>query len=188
MEMSGAVLAGGRSSRFGSDKARHVLNGKPLAGWVLGSFAEMDERFLVAGRPYPEFGVPVYPDLYQRGAALCGLHSALVHAQHSWVAVAACDLPFLSPAYWRALADVREGVLAVTVVREGRAEPLASLYHKALLDLAEARLRRGELALQGLLDARWTARLAWETLSLPPLSFENFNVPQGVAEGVTGLL
>lgn len=147
-------MAGGRSSRFGQDKALYVYRGKPLAAWVLESFFAADgpfaERLIVSSRPY-DFGVPVYPDLYP-GSSLGGLHAALTHATHDWVAVAACDMPFLTPAYWQQLLTYRSGADAVVVGGpQGRLEPLAALYHKRLLPNAERRLQAGDFRVQAFL-------------------------------------
>lgn len=64
MRWSGAVLAGGRSSRFGRDKALYVYKGKPLIAWVLDSMAGASERLVIANRPYR---LEVYPDLWRGG-------------------------------------------------------------------------------------------------------------------------
>ena len=173
-KFSGAVLTGGRSSRFGQDKALYVYNGKPLAGWALESLAGADERFLVSSRPY-DLGVPVYPDLYP-GSSLGGLHAALVHAANNWVAVAACDMPFLTADYWQRLLAHTEGVQAV-VVRgpDGKLEPLAALYRETLLPLAEAQLETGTFKLQTLLETAQTRILPWANLGVDAQTFVNAN-------------
>jgi len=147
---SGAVLAGGRSSRFGTDKALYVYRGRALLEWVLASLEEAEERFIVAGRPY-DVGVPFHPDLRPGGGSLSGLHAALHHAREDWVALAACDLPFLTGAYWRTLLEHTAGAKAVLVRGPtGRLEPLAALYHKDLLTLVEAQLAAGDYRMHAL--------------------------------------
>ncbi len=171
---SGAVLAGGRSSRFGRDKAGYIYRGKPLALWALESLAAADERFLVANRPY-DFGVPVYPDFYP-GSSLGGLHAALSHARHDWLALAACDMPFLTPAYWRKLLSERGEVQAVVVLGpQGRPEPLAALYHKSLLPLAEKQLEAAELKIQRLVREARARTLPFHELGLDERALNNAN-------------
>lgn len=159
---SGAVLAGGRSSRFGSDKARYVYRGKTLLTWALESLSGADERFVIAHHPY-ELDLPIYPDLVPGGGPLSGLHAALTYAARDWVALAGCDLPFLTPAYWSLLWGQRAGVEAVIVHSEGgRLEPLAALYHRALLPAVTAQLKAGDLRV-GAVAQNATARvLPWE--------------------------
>lgn len=174
IKFSGAVLAGGRSSRFGQDKALYVYNGQLLAGWALESLRGANERFLVSSRPY-DLGVPVYPDFYP-GSSLGGLHAALFYATHDWVAIAACDMPFLTTDYWQKLLTHIEDVQAVVVQGpSGRLEPLAALYHRALLPLAEAQLKMGDFKLQAFLETAQTRVVPWETLGVDARMFSNAN-------------
>ena len=178
MSFSGAVLAGGRSRRFGRDKARFVLDGKPLLARVLESLADAEQTFIVANQDYSEFGMPVVEDLSNLQTPLSGLHSALVHATCDWVAVAACDLPYLTPEYWAALNAQRGGVRAAVVRRGGRLEPLAALYHRSLADRVFSRLQQDELAVHSFVQAlapTETCILPWENLDLPEQTLTNVN-------------
>ncbi len=152
MRWSGAVLAGGMSSRFGQDKALYLYKGKPLIAWVMDSMAAACERLVIANRPYP--GLEVYPDLWRGGDTLSGLHSALAHAREDWVAVAACDQPFLSQEYWSFMLEhTSSGVLAVVAASGGFLEPLGALYHKSLEGEVLRRLEAGQLKMQALLQS-----------------------------------
>lgn len=147
---SAAVLAGGRSVRFGRDKARFIYRGKPLLAHVLASLSQAADRFIVANDPYPEFEVPVVADLIRGGSSLSGLHSALVHAQHDWLALAACDLPFLTPDYWELLLE-RRNLAPIVMVRDQQGvEPLAALYHQRLLPIVTDQLERQDFTMRRL--------------------------------------
>lgn len=152
MQFSGAVLAGGRSSRFGQDKARFIFEGKPLIGWVLDGLGQAAERFIISGRDYSEFA-PTYADVVLGGDVMSGLHAALHHSRHEWVAVAGCDQPFLSQGYWAFLLEQasqsRPAVVALSP--DGYAEPLGGLYHKSLEGEMLLRLQAGRLKVQSLL-------------------------------------
>jgi molybdopterin-guanine dinucleotide biosynthesis protein A len=163
---SAAVLAGGQSRRFGQDKARFVFRGRPLMAWVLQSLCEASERIIIANRAYPEFGLPLLADVKPGGDSLSGVYTALYHARQEWVAVAACDLPFLSPGYWRLLLEqTRPGIrLVAGVSASGFVEPLAALYHRSLLEDLERRLNEGRLRLQSLFEDHPSVCLAWEGL------------------------
>ncbi len=150
MQWSGAVLAGGSSSRFGQDKALYIYKGKPLIAWVLDSMAGASERLVIANRPYP--GLEVYPDLWRGGDTLSGLHAALAHAQQDWVAVAGCDQPFLSRDFWCFMLEhTRADIQAVVAVANDFYEPLGALYHKSLEGEVLRRLETGNLKMQALL-------------------------------------
>ena len=99
--LSVAVLAGGRSSRMGTDKALLRLrdDGPPLLGLVLAAVRPLtDDAFVVAsGRPvYAEFGARVVPDVAGDAGTLTGIATALRAARYDAVLVVACDMPFLS--------------------------------------------------------------------------------------------
>jgi len=150
-EVTGAVLCGGRSTRFGSDKARHAVAGRTLVERTLDSLAPARERLLV-GRPYPVAGVRFVPDLREGLGPLGGLEAALSAASNPWVALAACDLPCLTAGFWRLLCRrAEEGRAVVVGGAGGRLEPLAALYPRSALGPAGARLDRGLLDIQGLL-------------------------------------
>ena len=177
---SGVVLAGGRSSRFGRDKALHVYRGKPLLRWVLESLAGADEHLVIANRAYPGLGVPVRPDLVSGGSSLSGLHAALSYARHDWVALAACDMPFLTPAYWEKLWEHRSAAPLVIATNEGGGlEPLAALYHRALLPFVTQKLAADDLKMTALASQAGASVVTWQTLA-PHVSaqlFLNVNTP-----------
>ena len=177
---SGVVLAGGRSSRFGRDKALHVHRGKPLLQWALDSLTGAGERMVIADRDYPNFEVSVRPDLISGGSSLSGLHAALSYARHDWVALAACDMPFLTPAYWEQL-WARRGAepLVIATNQEGGPEPLAALYHRALLPLVTQKLGQGDLRMSALASQTGASLVNWRDLAphADARLFLNVNTP-----------
>jgi molybdenum cofactor guanylyltransferase len=172
---SGVVLAGGKSSRFGSDKARFVYDGKAMMQWVLDSFGQADERFIIANQPYNEFKLPVYPDIIQNQTPLSGIHSALIHAKNDWVAVAACDMPFLTTGYWEILQTYCKGTNAVVVESGMGLDPLAAFYHKDLLKPVEANLEQHQNAIRIFLQSINATILKASELALPANTFYNIN-------------
>jgi molybdopterin-guanine dinucleotide biosynthesis protein A len=96
----GAVLAGGRSSRFGSDKARAVHGGRPLLAHVVQAMAGQVAAVVVCGRPESGLaGVAALPDRPSPDLGpLGGLNAALAHARdygYDAVFTAGCDTPVL---------------------------------------------------------------------------------------------
>ncbi len=174
-EFSGVVLAGGKSKRFGSDKARFAYQGKALLQWVLDSLAEANERFIIASQPYEEFNVPVYADVLPNQTPLSGIHSALVHAKHDWVAVAACDMPYLTKAYWQTLHSQCKNCQAVVVKSDYGLEPLAAFYHKSLVSVLETHLQNNQRAIHVFLQEVELKILPMDTLSIPANTFTNIN-------------
>lgn len=121
------------------------------------------------------------PDRRPGLGPLAGLEAALEAAHASWLALAACDLPCLTPAFWRLLCARAEGQRAV-VVRDalGRLEPLAALYHRSALEEARARLDAGALGMHGLLRALGAREVPREALEAAcgPAVLRNVNRPE----------
>jgi molybdenum cofactor guanylyltransferase len=176
MEFSGAVLAGGKAKRFGSDKARFIYKGQAMMQWVLDSLEHSDQRFIIANQPYKEFNLPVYSDIIQSQTPLSGIHSALVHAKHNWVAVAACDMPFLTKDYWQVLLRYcGKKARAVVVESDVGLEPLAAFYHRSLIRPIEIALDQEQKAVHLLLQNIDKAVLKATELNLPSNTFFNIN-------------
>src|SRR5439155_9390766 len=102
---SAAIMAGGKSTRMGQDKAWIELDGEPLIKRVANVLAEVaDEVIVVANDPrYESLGLRVVRDRYPQGGALGGIATGVGAADHDTVLVAACDMPFLSADVWRML-------------------------------------------------------------------------------------
>jgi len=94
MRVLGAILAGGSSSRFGSDKALALHAGKPLIAHVANSLAAQCDSIVVCGREWA--GLPSLVDRPGPGLGpMAGLCAALAHAQTAGfdaVLSAPCDV------------------------------------------------------------------------------------------------
>ena len=97
MRLLGAVLAGGKSSRFGSDKAMADLHGKPLLAHAAEALAAQCDTVIVCGREWPGLvSVPdrPAPDLGPLGGLNAALHYAAAHGFEAVLSVG-CDTPVL---------------------------------------------------------------------------------------------
>jgi molybdopterin-guanine dinucleotide biosynthesis protein A len=186
-DLTAAITAGGRSSRFGSDKALAELGGRPLIAWAAQALAGASERLVVAapGAQIPALRAAVGPeweflaDLLPGRGPLSGLWTALQRAGSGWLALTAVDLPLLGADYWHWLAAAREpGVLGVSARGPGGPEPLAAIYSAALRPALPELLRRPSA---GLRDVQELGR--WVSLDIPaqragePPRFLNVNTP-----------
>jgi molybdenum cofactor guanylyltransferase len=95
MRVLGAVLAGGRSRRFGSDKAAALLGGRPLLDHVVDALRPQVDAVVVCGRRHPSLPSLVDrpgPDLGPLGGLSAALHHAEAHG-FELVLTAGCDMP-----------------------------------------------------------------------------------------------
>lgn len=101
MRLLGAVLAGGRSSRFGSDKALALLGGKPLIEHVIAALGAQADAVILCGRQGADWGIDGVPDrpaadLGPLGGINAALHCAAARGYDA-VLTAPCDMPVLPP-------------------------------------------------------------------------------------------
>lgn len=94
----GAILAGGRATRFGTDKALALWDGRPLIDHVVSSLEIHTDGVVVCGREWASGeSTPDRPT--PNLGPLGGLNAALHYAQarsYNWVITAGCDTPLLS--------------------------------------------------------------------------------------------
>lgn len=189
-DFEGFILAGGRSSRMGEDKAWLRLGGRTFVEIAAGALSTLAGRVSVVGsRPGVEsHGLAVVPDRHAGLGALGGLHAALHACEATWAAVVSCDLPFVTPALFARLAALGgEGVEAVAPLQEdGRPQPLCALYAAAAcLPAAEELIREGDLRPRALLRrvrTRWVAFDELSDLHGSANFFRNVNTPADYEE------
>lgn len=162
--LSGAVLAGGRSRRFGGDKRFVPVDGVPLLVRTLQVVdALTDEVQVVAAdvedvalvRTHIGDAVPVRCDVRAGVGPAAGLEVALDTARHPLVLVVAADHPALSVAVLQLLvARARASEqLAVALCGEQGGEPFVAVYRRDALPTVRAALDAGVRRMQDVLDA-----------------------------------
>ena len=104
LRVTGVILAGGMSTRFGRDKAVEPIAGQPLIGRVLSTLSGVTDESVVvvndkhrgAELPLPDEAV-VAVDAYPGSGSLGGIFTGLRATTSEWALVVACDMPFLNP-------------------------------------------------------------------------------------------
>ena len=152
-----AVLAGGQSRRMGRDKAKIELDGATLLERI-SYVANLVAPTIVVGRAQPnDFQFERIPFVEDREPGLGpigGLQSALLHFQTPVVLVG-CDMPLLHPDTLEWLLrqfESAESEHGLATTREGRVEPLLTIYRCACLKLIDGMLEDGERALRRLIS------------------------------------
>lgn len=139
---AGAVLAGGESRRFGRDKARATLAGRPMAGWAVEALSPHADPLLLVGGDEGlarELGVEAVADRRPGRGPLAGLEAALGRAREAGAPgalVVACDLPLVDGALVGALVAASDGGRRAAVARgpaSAGLQPLCAYYPADLL-------------------------------------------------------
>jgi molybdopterin-guanine dinucleotide biosynthesis protein A len=177
-DVTGLVLAGGRSRRFGADKARHPVAGRPMIERVYAAVAPLVEAVLVSvAASGADYGLPAahLPDAFPGAGPLAGLHAGLTVAATPWVLAVPCDVPFITTASLERLVSRRgAGVDAVVACGpDGRLQPLCGCYAVRTLPTLTAALAGGQHTVRA-----WLHRLkAVEVVTLPAAVLANINHP-----------
>ena len=154
--LTGFILAGGRSTRMGADKAFVPLQGRPLlAGAIeLAGAVTADVRIVGSAEKFASFG-PVVEDVFRDSGPLGGIHAALRNSSTDLNLILAVDLPFVSSAFLKYLvARARQSAAVVTVARaSGGWQPLCAVYRREFADAAEKALRAGQFKIDALFDS-----------------------------------
>jgi molybdopterin-guanine dinucleotide biosynthesis protein A len=196
--LSAAVLAGGLSSRMGTDKALLPLTrgGQPMLQIVLDRLAEISDDLLVIApelRGYQRFGARIVPDLHAGGGALVGIHSALVHAVHEHCFVVACDMPLLNPALLERMAHEQRDYDALVPLLPGSSrqssnglvyQTLHAIYRKQCLPAIEAEIAAEKRQVVGFFRSVDVRTMGADDIAAfdPTLrSFFNANTPEAFA-------
>lgn len=182
-DITGLVLAGGQSRRFGRDKALVEHDGRSFVEIVHGALVPYCTEVLIATGPAPR-DYPVAAravlDPIPDGGPLAGLAAGLAEATTPWLLAVAVDLPYLMPdALAPLLASSRESDVVVALDADRRRQPVCALWRCATVrPVVEARVGRRQLALHGLLDV-----LAVQGVALPPEALRNVNRLEDLEDG-----
>lgn len=152
MDVTGIILAGGKSRRFGPDKGSALLAGLPLIEWVRRGLEPYCRRIVVvtaAGREHRGTDLETWHDLEEGKGVLGGIASGLESAETPWVLASGCDLPFLQPGIVDLLLEGAEGSDLVVPRTSRGFEPLRALYAKGCLPVMRRKIAAGELKVDG---------------------------------------
>ncbi len=150
------ILAGGRSRRYGSDKARLVIEGQPLLVRVARELADLASSMTVVARSagdYDDLGLRTIRDSIPDKGPMGGLLAAFEDAGPAeWLFLTACDWVGIRVGWARKLVDARREDVRAVVYRSDRYHPLFGLYHTAAQDDVLRHIHDDDLKMQHLLD------------------------------------
>ena len=180
----GVVLAGGKSSRMGRDKAWLTFFGQPLLRRVADVLARVTGEVFVSGRDPAPFGltVPWLPDEMPELGPAGGILTVLSAVRRSCLVVS-CDLPFLDEAtLHRLVAAWRErpaGAVMTTfrIVETGFVESLVAVYDPEGVEILRRHLERGQRRLSAIFPDTRRWHIDYSAASPEARAFFNVNSP-----------
>jgi molybdopterin-guanine dinucleotide biosynthesis protein A len=185
IEVTGVLLAGGKSRRMGEDKRYLVMGGETLLERGLGVLRSVFQEVLVViAQDSPPVGVDakVVRDLVPECGSLGGLYTGLMQATTPCIFVVACDMPFLDQAVIAQFTSRRATADIVMAKLAARLHPMHALYGKRCLPVLEQMIQARQLKIQEVVShASLRVQYVTETdlSSIDPSgrSFQNVNTP-----------
>jgi len=186
-DTSAIILAGGKSTRLGRDKASELLLGVSMLQHVVGRVEAVAGEIIVvcaAGQTLPEVETStrlrVVQDIDPEGGPLGGVFSGLSAISAPRAVIVGCDMPLLQPALLTALLGLQTDEVDAVVPTNAifLPEPLCAVYSKRCLPGIEKQLASGMLKVALLLDrvrTRYVPPAEWRAWDPDGLSFLNVN-------------
>jgi molybdopterin-guanine dinucleotide biosynthesis protein A len=186
-DITGVLLAGGKSRRMGEDKRFLLVGGETLLARSLrvlrSTFAEVLVVIAQDSPAMEQTGVTVLRDLVPNCGSLGGLYTSLTKATSPFVFVVACDMPFLKPAVIDLFVNQPNTADVVIAKLDGTIHPMHARYGKGCLPSLQRMVQARQLKIQRLVDdpalsIRYILDPDVDRLDPQHRSFQNVNTPE----------
>lgn len=184
--VSGIILVGGRSRRFGVDKATFSVGSRTLLESTALRLSSVVSEIIVVGLPNQDLSLPgdarFVPDTLPGEGPLPALLTGLEACAFPRAVVVSCDLPFLNPGVLQLLLrlSAQAGCDACVPVVEGKPQVLHAVYALSIIPALQSLVEEGERRLSRLLGRVKAHYVDEESLRVSEaslLSFFNLNTP-----------
>ena len=197
MTVGCVILAGGKSSRMGTDKALLELNGKTFIEQISKELEWFEEKIIAHGntRELSDTIWTVISDIYPNHGPLGGIHSALSVCQSDALFVVTCDMPLLKSSLAHKLCDIMcesevmertvDGAVSgqvvydavISVGEDGKIHPLCGVYRKSVLSILEEQILSGRNKVMEVLNKLHVKYVTIDS-SIGVQQLLNINTPQ----------
>ena len=185
--VTGIILARGKSSRLGRDKAWEDVGGQRIIDRVIGALqSSCDEVLIIGDRPerQNELSLPKCiqyrsDELKGRGS-IGGLYTGLKASDTLWSLVVACDMPFISRELIRFMLSIisKNRCDAIVPVINGRYQPTHALYNSTCIPFIEKNISSGNFRMDSYFDEIYLEEISEDVINSikgAELSFFNVN-------------
>lgn len=144
------IVAGGRSSRFGSDKTVHLLNDKPMISHVLEALSPIFQKIVIISDEAEKFrhlGLEIIPDAVKGAGPAGGINSALASSPGKRCFVFAADMPYINTEFIKYMLEIQSSSDIIIPFHDGFYEPLHAIYSAACGEKIKKFIAGGERSL-----------------------------------------
>lgn len=155
MELTAIILAGGLSSRMGTDKGLLQVGNAKLIDYVIANVKPSCSliKIIANNSLYNHYPYPVYPDIYEKKGPVGGIFTGLQNSSTDYCLIAGCDLPYATNNLIEYLIDnVKQGLDAVIPTIYNQPQPLFGIYSKHCGVRLEDFISKGKLTMRDILS------------------------------------
>ena len=149
--ITGIVLAGGKSSRMGSDKGLLKIDDTTFIERIIEAMKPLvNQIIIVSNNPeYDQFGYTRIEDDIKDSGPLAGLYSGLKHSNSEFNLILSCDIPLIKTEMLKMLVEADYKNNEVTQIEcNGKTMPLIAIYQKKCMHKCLELLQQGERRLR----------------------------------------
>lgn len=146
MQITGVILAGGKSRRMGTEKGLVEFMGRPLMEYALEKMQKLADRILISANTnaYDQYDFEVVHDIFPDSGPMGGIYSCLEQSNTENNLLLSCDTPFVTVEFFRYLVHHSAGYTVVAPWhKDEHYEPLCAFYSKSVLPVMERFIQKG---------------------------------------------
>lgn len=156
MELSAYIIAGGKSSRMGTDKGLLTFKNETFVQriWNILQTISTSVFVITSNKKYSALGLTIIEDIFPEKGPVGGIHTALHHSVYENVIIISCDAPFVSVEFWEwLLQEHQKSNAEVTFpTLAGKDYPLLGIYTKNVENEFYQAIKKEQLKLRSLVS------------------------------------
>jgi len=148
-DITGVILAGGKSSRMGENKSFLKLGNQTIIERIVDLMKSIFSEVIIITNTSGEYkflNLPLYEDIYKWKGPLAGIHSALTRSQTEKIFVLSCDVPLMSKEMIEYIIECESDKSIVFCEAAGYHQPLVGVYSKKILSEIEKFISNNEMS------------------------------------------
>ena len=182
--ITGVILAGGKSKRYGQNKAFIEINGMRLIDHIAENMRAIFNRVILVANEktdYEYLGLPIFQDLIKGLGPFGGIYTGLMSISESAGFFVPCDMPFINPPLIRYMVSIKDSYTAIVPSFANDIEPLFAIYDKSCCDLIKNLIDSQHYQIRLFYDqvsVRYVMEKEITKFGSPENLFHNINTPE----------
>lgn len=172
-------MAGGKSSRMGTNKALLKIEGKTVIERIADELQKCVDEIIIVTNHFDDYrflGYPMVEDIYKEMGPMGGIHAGLLASTTEKNLVVACDMPFISADLGEFLLKQLDDYEVVVPEIEDQFHPLFAAYKKELAPLIEEALKQNQLRIRFFFKQLKTKTVYLDDITKENITFNHENV------------